>query len=272
MYHHTSPDAPLQRGVLVVGEVHSGRFLQQPEQRVEVAALHTLNSFHCRRHNPRHVRMLADPAQLSRNVLRRQDKVDVPCIHRIARHAVVLRRLLVLRKRDASRRFDGPASFGPVRCRSRQDHADRLLPGTFRQRTKKIIDGHVLTVRDHARTQLQHSILDAQARIGRNHVGVVGLNHNPLGYLSDRDLRCPRENFLQRTAMSGVEMLHQYEGHAGFFRHITQQFGECFEPARRRPDPHNGERSSVRLSIILRGNFTTWVDLLARRTLHEAPP
>ena len=211
--------------------------------------------FDRRRHDPRHIRMLADSAQLPRNILGRQDEVDATGIHRVARHAVVLRRLLILRKRDASRRLDGAASLGAVRSRARQDDADRLLPGIFRQRAKKIVDRHVLPVGQHARTQLQHSILDGQVGVGRNHVGVIGLHHDSLSHFGDGNLGGPRQDFLQRAAMFGVEVLHQHEGHASLFRQVTQQFGECFQPARRRPDPHDGEQSRGRFSVNLCGGF-----------------
>ena len=127
---HAPPDAPVQRGVLVVGEIHSRRFPQQPEQRVQVAAHHSLKSFRRRRHDSGHVGMLADSAQLPGDVPGRQDKVDAPRVHRIARHAVVFRRL-ILGKRDSPRALYGAASFGAVRRRARQDDADGLLPSAL---------------------------------------------------------------------------------------------------------------------------------------------
>jgi hypothetical protein len=110
-------------------------------------------------------------------------------------------------------------------------------------------------VSQHARTQLQHSILDGQVRVSRNHVGMVGLHHNSLSDFRDGDLGCPRQDFLQRAAMFGIEVLHQYKGHASLFRQVAQQFGECFQPARRRSNPHDGEQSLGRFSVILCGGF-----------------
>ncbi len=144
MYNHAPPDAPLQRGVLVVGEIHSGRFPQKSEQRVQLAAYHALKPFRLRRHHPRHIGMLADSAQLPRNILGRQDEVDAARVHRIARHAVVFRRLLILGKSNSSRRLDGAASLSAIRSRARQDDANGLLSRTFRQGAEKIIDRHVL--------------------------------------------------------------------------------------------------------------------------------
>src|SRR5258706_14856329 len=99
--------------------------------------------------------MLADSTQLPGNVLGGQDEVDAPGVHRIAWHAVVFRRLLVLSKCNAACHLDGAASLGAIRSSARQDDADRLLPGAFRQRAKKIIDRHVLPVRQYSRTQSQ---------------------------------------------------------------------------------------------------------------------
>ena len=233
----------MQRGVLVVAEIHSARFPQQPEQRVQVASHHSLKAFRLSRHNPRHVGMLADSTQLPGNVLGRQDEVDASRIHCIARHAVVLRRLLILGKSNSSRRFDGTATFGAVRSRTGQNHADGLLPGTFRQRTKKIIDRHVLPAHQYPRTQLQQPVLDGQVRVGGNHVGMVRLHQRALNDFGDGDLGCSRQDFPQRAAMFGVEVLHQHERHARLFRQVTQQFGECFQPARRGPNSHDGEGS-----------------------------
>ncbi len=210
------------RGVLVVGEIHSARFPQKSEQSVQIAAHHAMKSFGPRPNHPRHIRMLADSTQLSRDVLGRQDEVDAARVHRVARHAVVFRGLLILGKGDAPGRLDGAASLGAVRRRPRQDDADGLLPRAFRQRPEKIVDRHVLSARQHSRTQLQHSILDGQVRIGGNHVGVVGLDHDSLRDFGDGDLSGPRQDFLQRAAMFGIEVLHQHEGHAGLFRQVAQ--------------------------------------------------
>src|ERR1700733_14845553 len=103
--------------------------------------------------------MLANSAQLPGNVLRRQDEIDVSRVRRIARHAVVFRRFLILGKRNAARCLDGTASLGAVRSRTRQDDANGLLPNTFRERAKEVVDRQVLPVSQHSRTQLQESIL-----------------------------------------------------------------------------------------------------------------
>ena len=114
----------------------------------------------------------------------------------------------------------------------------------------------MLSVSQHSRTQMQHSVLDGQIRVGWNHVGVVRLHHHSLCDLADGNLGGPRQDFLQRAAMFGVKVLHQHEGHAGLFWQVAQQFGERFEPARRRPDPHDGEQSGC-LGIILCGGVAT---------------
>ena len=116
---HAPRDPPLDGRRLVRAEVGAGRPAKQGQDRAEAILL-------LRRRGRRlvrplvagrrdHVGMAAEPGELLRDALRRQDEVHAPRGDGAARHAVVRGRLQVLGEDDAAFRLDRPRSERPVR-------------------------------------------------------------------------------------------------------------------------------------------------------------
>ena len=134
-------DATIERVRLVVGEVHAGLPVQQlhdPGERRRPAGLY--------RGRGLHVRVPSDARDLPRDLVRRKDEVDAARGDGAARHARVLRRL-ILRERDAASGFDRLQPQSAIGRAPREDHPDRLVRLIIRQGLEESIDGARLSMR-----------------------------------------------------------------------------------------------------------------------------
>src|SRR5438067_13443463 len=97
--------------------------------------------------------MLGDAGEFFRDFLRRQNEVNITGGDRVARHAVVLRRL-ILSKSDSPFALDGLQPERSVSRSPRQNHANRLMSLICRKRFEESINRAVLLVCLLARQQL----------------------------------------------------------------------------------------------------------------------
>src|SRR5258708_2391109 len=88
------------------------------------------------------------------NLARRQSKVDTSGGNRARRHTGIFGGCLILGKTNASLRLDSLQSEGPIGSGSGKNHANRRIFAVFRERLKKIVDGHVLFARGRTLHQL----------------------------------------------------------------------------------------------------------------------
>ena len=105
--HHAPPDPTLQRGMLVMSEIHTGTLTQDCEDRIKRLLLGGLLALDflvgCALHN---MRMARDASQLTRNLFRRQHKIHATSGDRAGGHGMIFRRFLVLGEGDATCRLD----------------------------------------------------------------------------------------------------------------------------------------------------------------------
>ena len=170
--------------VLVVREVHSGGAPHQPEY---------LGQFRIPRRLNRLPRLDAGPGiardgrQLPRDSGRRQHKIHHTGGDGASRHAVELRGSHFLSEGDTARGLDRLQAQRPIRCGSRQNHAERLAAAVCRQGAEKRVDRHVAATRRPGRG-MKDSIGNAQIASRRNHVNMIGLGR-------ESRLSLPRQAF-----------------------------------------------------------------------------
>ena len=191
---------------------------------------------------PRHMRMLRNPRQLPRDAFRRQHKVHTSRRHRVARHGIIFGRP-ILRKRDAPLRFDRLQPQRPIRSRARENHPDRPLLLLLGQRLQERVNRTLRPGRLLARLQPQLPPLQRSAACG-------GMTYTWLGWTGTLSVtsrtgiaRGAGQNLRQCALMVRVQMLHQHKGHARIHRQMLQQLRKGLQPARRRANAHDGQRS-----------------------------
>lgn len=158
------------------------------------------------------------------------------------RHAVVARRVRLLRHADAAVLLDGPQARRPVGARPREDHAggvDLLVDG---ERQEKIVDGPAQTPGLHELREFEDAVLDRQAPPGRDDVDRVARDPLAALALEHRQPGVPVEELRQHALVVGVEVLDDDEGHAGGWPGARQHLAQGLEPARRCADAHHRTR------------------------------
>ena len=80
-----------------------------------------------------------------------------------------------------------------------------------------------------------------QILVGRNHIDAVGGQRHAIAGLHHRHRGHPLQQLGQRTAVAGVKMLDDDEGHAARRRHMAEKGFECLETAGRTTDADNGK-------------------------------
>ena len=244
---HAAEDPPLDRRVLVEGEVHAARVLEQAKDLVQLRVVFEGRlDGGLRVHRGAEIRMPADSREFPGDRVRRHDEVDAACRDGAARHAVVLRRGRVLREGDAARGLDGLEPHGAVRRRPGEDDPDRAAAGILGQGPQELVDRHVQRPRRPSRREVQPRALDAHRRVRRDHVDMVRLHRNAIGDLGHRHGRELGQEPGQHALVLGVEVLHEDEGEAGVTRERGQELAERLEPAGRRADADDGARNAGR--------------------------
>ena len=89
--------------------------------------------------------------------------------------------------------------------------------------SKKKSIGPMRRARLRARLEFQNALRDAQVRVGRNDINVIGLDPQIVRDLAHRQRGGPRQNLRERAFMLRIEMLHQHEPHARVERQMLEQ-------------------------------------------------
>jgi hypothetical protein len=203
---HAAHNPTANRSVFVINEIHAGGIAQHREDRAElrvgfsVAALCALRR--------RDVRMPAQAGYFARDALGRQDEIDAAGQDSAPWHAVVTGGLLILREGNAALGLDGFQAQCTVRCGSGQDHPYGLTPLIVRQGAEEVVDGHMGRL---PRPQPQNAFADADGRVRRNHVDLVGLHPHRIRYLAYRHGGGPAQKLGQHAGVLRVQVLDQHE-------------------------------------------------------------
>ena len=110
----------------------------------------------------------------------------------------------------------------------------------LRECFEKEIDGPERDALARTRPQLQNAARDAQGRVGRDHVNVVGLHPEVVRHLVHRHRGGTGEQLSERAVMLGIEVLHQHKSEASVSWEMPQQLRECLQTACRSADSHDG--------------------------------
>jgi hypothetical protein len=98
--------------------------------------------------------MARNPREFLGDSFGRKDVVDVAGNDRTSRHAVILRRGVVLRKSYAAMRLNFGHPQRSIRSRPRQDAANGAVSLLFGERTHEVVSGHVHRARLFARAEV----------------------------------------------------------------------------------------------------------------------
>ena len=222
--HHAPGDAALDGGGFVEGEIHAGMIAEKQKNFFETVlsrfciprlsfgarglrtrwrssvAARRQRSFIVlvrRRGRPvvfrgvafmtltRDVGMLRNAGELFGDVLRLENEIHAARRNRAARHRVVLRRI-ILRERNPALGFDGLHAHRAVGCRAGKNHSDGALALVLRQGFKKRINGTSRRAALLARLKFQNTLRDAEIRVGRNDINVVGFHAQIIRDLAHR--------------------------------------------------------------------------------------
>ena len=103
-------------------------------------------------------------------------------------------------------------------------------------------------------SKLQNAPRDAQVRVGRNDIDVIGLDPLIVRDLAHRQRRGACQELRERAFVLRIEMLHQHEPHARIERQMREQLRERLEPARRGADADDRKRRAfARLAALSHG-------------------
>jgi hypothetical protein len=184
----------------------------------------------------------ADLRQLSGDLFRREDEVDVAGLDRAFWHAGVTRGRRILRHREPTLELDGLDTAGPVRAGARQNDADRARPVNLGEGAEERVDRQVGGLALLPLHQPEMPVGDRHRHVRRDHIGVIRLDRHPLGCLDDGDGRRPAEQLGQHAVVSRVEMLDEHIGEPGIRWQFADQSREGLESAGRRADADDGRR------------------------------
>ncbi len=245
MQYHAPHDPPPDRRIAIRGEVDTERRAQErkdpTEARFVVDRRHAATRF---RH--RHVGVPRNTGKLARDLLRRHDHVDAAAAYRRNRHPRVFRRLLPLGEGDPARGLDVLEAERAVGAGPRENHSDGGALPIFGKRSQERIDGKVRAGRVAPRPQLQDALLDRHRRIAGDDVDAVRLDGHAVRGFVHRHRRSPGEDAFELALARGIEVLDEYECHAGVARNGLEQLADCLESAGRGADGDDRERGAVR--------------------------
>ena len=121
--------------------------------------------------------MTAQARELAGELGNREHIIDDAGVDGAVGHAAKLRRLGLLREGDAVLRFDRLEPLGAVGRGSREDDADRVAAAIGGEGAKKEVDRQVRLARlVVSRKQRQEPVKDADVRVRRDDVDVIGLD------------------------------------------------------------------------------------------------
>ena len=121
--------------------------------------------------------------QFLRHLRDRQHPIHHPGADCRQRHAVVFRLARILRDRDSALRADVLQTDDAIRIASGENHADRALSVSLRQRPEKQIDRHAPALRLLRRHEVERALFKHELMIRRNDVNVIRFHLHWGGYL-----------------------------------------------------------------------------------------
>ena len=193
------------------------------------------------------VGVAAQTHQLARELGDRQRGVDDAGIDRVARHLAILRRLRILRERDAVLRLDGAQALRAVGRVSRKHDADRVAAAVRGERAKETIDGQVRpSTVERPRRERQPAAVDRDVGVGRDDVDVVRLDRGAVLGLADRHRRGLGQRVAQEARVGGIEVLDEDERHPAVGGEVLEELGERLEPPGRGADADDREPGAGR--------------------------
>ena len=183
MSQHAPEDAPVHGAAPVVLEIDPGPSVEEREDLAQVLLVVLGGgSLGSRRVPAVPGELTAEPPELLGDLLRREDEVNVAGGDRGLRHVRVARGRAVLRHRDAAGLLDRLNPARTVGPRAGQNHADRAAPVHAGERAEERVDRQVRPPPSLPRDQPEMAVREGQRRVGRDDVGVVGLDaHAVLG-------------------------------------------------------------------------------------------
>jgi len=133
----------------------------------------------------------------------------------MARHAVELRELGILRNTQTSSLLDVGKTDGPIATRPRKDDCDCLCLLILGQRTEELVNRMTLAARRIWLNQLQYAVVDQQCLGRDDDVDAVRLDTHAVFDLHDRHFRLAAQDIGEHALAGWVEMLDNDKPHAG---------------------------------------------------------
>ncbi len=223
MNHQAPADASPNGALFVLAEIDAGGALNQAEYFLKLAVrFQRDNGLLQLLHRDREIGIELDPDELARDLGRRQDEIHSPRGDGAMRHPSGFRGLLVLRKSNAALAFDGSYPLSAIRRASGKHDGYRVRPLIGGERFKENVDRIMRLVAFRPRRQMQRAIANDHYLVGRDDVDVVPLNGHSFFGLNHRHGSGSRENFSKLAFIVGLQMLNNYECHAGLRRQRVQ--------------------------------------------------
>ena len=151
--------------------------------------------------------MLADLCETRGDLVRRKHQVDGAAGNRALRHAAMLRRVFVLRERQASGRLDLADPEGAVRARAGQNHADRVLALDRGKRPQEVVHGIVRPPIVGTRRDAEHTVRDRDAGVRLNDVDVVRRDLDTIAGLDDGHRGVWPQQIGEMAGVRGIQVL-----------------------------------------------------------------
>ena len=240
---HAPRDAPDQRAALVLGEVSSCVFHQQPGD-------HRQPLRRCRLAGCRTLRRAAGGTavpfyQCGRNVCGQEHLVDIAGPNRTLRHAVGVGFGRILGQDETSCIFDGLQPLAAICAGSRKNDAHGAGFARLREAFEKEVDRMAFEpvgglVADEQRIAGKRNVLTRSID-----VHAIALKAHLVVDLAHFHVRARAEDRGHQAFMIGRQVLDEDKGHARFRRHGFEQLYEGLQPAGGRADTDDRNRCAV---------------------------
>ncbi len=240
VHRQTPLDAAQQRAGLVQRQVVFAALAQQSQDGTEGLLCGYVRRRRQRRRRSRARRRNVQDAL--RQFGHRRDDVHTPRRDGRLGHRVELRRVGLLRQRQAALRFDGQQAQRAVRTHARQHHADRPIALRTRERREQHVDRQPQAARLHRNGDVQHAQRDAEFAVRRDHIDDVGLHAHRLGGLAHRHRGRALQQFGQHRLVRRVQVLHDDVRQPAGRRHLGEELLQRVQPAGGRAQPDDARR------------------------------
>jgi len=167
--------------------------------------------------------------------------------------------MLLKRAVDSSWTSDTPPSnltrlqaVDAIRCRPREEHADRPFVTVLGERLQEHVDGSMPLPDRLDRVDQQRAGADQDIRFRRGHVHGVGLDVHGVGHLDDPHRRRPRQQRGQHRLVKGIEVLDEHDRETAPLGQRLEQLAKRLVAPGGRANPDDHERDTGGL-LDLRG-------------------